>query len=68
MASTVVTERPLAICYVHRATHRIIPERIAQLVSIPHMRMVPVFLIVTDVYGVEDEALHEVRKRGVNVV
>ena len=102
MSSNVVTERPLAICYVHRASHRIIPEResqgrvsassqarsrprptlepnttktatltsthpvpplsgIAQLVSIPHMRMIPVFIIITDIFGVEDSALAEVR-------
>jgi hypothetical protein len=45
--------------YCHKAGHRIIPERIKQLVSIPHMRMVPVFLVLTDVYSIDDEALGE---------
>lgn len=57
----VPTDRPLGIVYCHKAGHRIIPERIRQLVTIPHMRMVPVFLVLTDVYSIDDEALSEYR-------
>ena len=60
--SQVATERPIAICYVHKAGHRIIRERIAQLVSIPHKKLVPVFLVVTDVYSIDDAELTEVRR------
>lgn len=38
-----------------------IPERIKQMVSIPHHRMVPVFLVLTDVFSIDDEALAEFR-------
>ena len=61
MDSKSPTDRPLAIMYCHKAGHRIIPERIKQLISIPHHRMVPVYLIVTDVYSIDDEALSEFR-------
>jgi hypothetical protein len=39
----------------------VIPERIKQMVAIPHQRMVPVFLVLTDVFSIDDEALAEFR-------
>jgi hypothetical protein len=39
------------------------PTLRALQVTIPHQRMVPVFLILTDVYSVDDEALLEFRKK-----
>jgi GTP-binding protein EngB required for normal cell division len=62
MDSQSATDRPLAIMYCHKAGHRVIAERIKQLVSIPHQRMVPVFLVLTDVYSIDDEALMEFRQ------
>mmetsp|Transcript_47369 Transcript_47369/g.60841 ORF Transcript_47369/g.60841 Transcript_47369/m.60841 type:complete len:338 (+) Transcript_47369:57-1070(+) len=62
MDSQVATDRPLGIMYCHKAGHRVIVERIKQLVMIPHQRMIPVFLVLTDVYSIDDEALSEFRQ------
>jgi hypothetical protein len=62
MDSQSATDRPLAIMYCHKAGHRVIPERVKQMVTIPHQRMVPVFLVLTDVYSIDDEALVEFRQ------
>ena len=57
MDSQSPTDRPLAIMYCHKAGHRVIPERIKQMVSIPHQRMVRVFLVLTDVFSIDDDAI-----------
>lgn len=61
MDSQIVTDRPLGIMYCHKAGHRVIVERIKELVTIPHQRMIPVYLVLTDVYAIDDEALAEFR-------
>ena len=53
--------RPLALVYVHRASMRVIPERIEELITRSHRRLVPTFLLCTDVCAVDDAALAEVR-------
>ena len=55
--------RPLAVVYVHRASARVIPERIKELLSKGFHMLVPTFLLVTDVCGVDDDALQEVRQQ-----
>lgn len=62
MDSQVATDRPLGIMYCHKAGNRVIVERIKELVTIPHQRMVPVYLVLTDVYAIDDEALAEFRR------
>ena len=49
--------RPLALVYVHRASMRVIPERIEELITRSHRRLVPTFLLCTDVCAVDDAAL-----------
>jgi len=66
--SKVATDRPLAIMYCHKAGHRVIPERIQQLISIGHMKLVPTFLVITDVFAIDDEALQEFRAIFRNIV
>ena len=63
LRSSRASERPLALVYVHKASHRVIPERIIQLLSKAHALLVPAFLLLSDVCGVDDSALAEVRKQ-----
>jgi energy-coupling factor transporter ATP-binding protein EcfA2 len=55
--------RPLGVVYVHRVTMRVIPERIADLVSKSHRLLVPTFIVLSDVCSVDDDELKEVRER-----
>ena len=59
--STSAAQRPLALVYVHRASHRVIADRIRQLLVKGHELLVPTFLLLTDVCGVDDAALAEVK-------
>ena len=54
--------RPVAVVYVHRASSRVVPGRIAELLSLPHHgALAPTFLVLSDVCGVDDAALAAVR-------
>jgi len=63
LRSSSAATRPLGVVYVHRATMRVIPERIADLVGKSHRLLVPTFILLSDVTSVDDEALKEVRDR-----
>jgi hypothetical protein len=40
--SQTAAERPLALLHVHRAGSRLLPERLIELIRIPHEHLVPV--------------------------
>ena len=54
--------RPLALVYVHRGSSRIVAERMAELLKMPHDNLVPVFLVLSDVCSMDDRDLAEVRE------
>lgn len=60
--------RPLGVVYAHRATMRVIPERIIELLQTSHSLLVPTFLVLSDVCSVDDEALKEVRAQMKKIV
>ena len=53
--------RPLALVYVHRGSSRIVAERMAELLKMPHDNLVPVFLVLSDVCSMDDRDLATVR-------
>jgi hypothetical protein len=59
--SQTAAERPLALVYVHRAGSRLLPERLIELIRIPHEHLVPVFFVISDVCSVDDSALKSVK-------
>ena len=63
LRSSSAATRPLGVVYVHRATMRVIPERIAELLQKAHSLLVPTFLLLSDVCSVDDAALKEVRQQ-----
>ena len=62
LRSSSAATRPLGVVYVHRATMRVIPERVAELLQKSHSLLVPTFLLLSDVCSVDDAALKEVRR------
>lgn len=56
-------ERPDVVLYCHKAGTRIVPERMLEVLTIPHLRaQVPTVLVLTDVCSVTDSELEEIRK------
>ncbi|EKX53564.1 hypothetical protein GUITHDRAFT_160867, partial [Guillardia theta CCMP2712] len=53
--------RPLVAVYCHRASSRVIPQRMLEIFKIPHSMQVPLILAITDVCSVDDSALAEIR-------
>jgi len=54
-------ERPYAFIYCHRVGSRVLPERVVELLRIPHMKLLPVFCVLTDVCNADDKDLEEIR-------
>ena len=62
MSSHDLSTRPSAVVYCHRASSRVMPKRLLEMWSIPHAHAVPLIVCLTDVCGVDDAALKEVRR------
>ena len=60
--------RPLAVVYVHRASSRVLSERLEELLAKAHEMLVPTFLLISDICGVDDVALRDVRERMAQIV
>ena len=60
--SSDLSVRPSVVVYCHRASSRVIPSRLLEVWRIPHAHNVPLIIVLTDVCGVDDTALKEVRK------
>ena len=61
VSSSDLTVRASAVIYCHRASSRIVPERMLEIFRIPHERQVPLIVCITDVCGVDDEQRREQR-------
>lgn len=53
--------RPSTVIYCHRASSRIVPERMLEVFQIVHELQVPLILAATDVCGIDDNDLKAVR-------
>lgn len=54
--------RPHVALYCHKAGTRLLPERLREVLRIPHMKaQVPTFFVLTDVCSVTDAELQEIR-------
>eukprot|EP00285_Hemiselmis_virescens_P010651 CAMPEP_0173390314 /NCGR_PEP_ID=MMETSP1356-20130122/14416_1 /TAXON_ID=77927 ORGANISM="Hemiselmis virescens, Strain PCC157" /NCGR_SAMPLE_ID=MMETSP1356 /ASSEMBLY_ACC=CAM_ASM_000847 /LENGTH=287 /DNA_ID=CAMNT_0014347663 /DNA_START=222 /DNA_END=1081 /DNA_ORIENTATION=+ len=62
MTSSDLSVRPSVVVYCHRASSRIIPPRLLDMWRIPKAHNVPLIVCMTDVCGVDDSALRDVRK------
>lgn len=62
VTSTDLSVRPSAVIYCHRASSRIVTERMLEIFSIPHEHQVPLILCITDVCGVDDDQRREQRR------
>jgi GTP-binding protein EngB required for normal cell division len=54
--------RPSAVIYCHRASSRIVTDRMLEIFSIPHDHQVPLIICITDVCGVDDDQRREQRR------
>jgi len=59
---------PSAVVYVHRAGTRIVMERMVEILSVPLSNNIPTFLILTDVYAVDDKDRIEIRETLMEIV
>jgi hypothetical protein len=68
ITSSDLSVRPSAVIYCHRASSRIVTDRMMEIFRIPHAHQVPLLLCITDVCGVGDEQRRDQRATVVAMV